>query len=33
MDSTYLTRGPQMGRYLDPVLLLTVAATATSILS
>ncbi|MFQ6398584.1 TIGR03619 family F420-dependent LLM class oxidoreductase [Nocardia sp. KC 131] len=30
MDSTYLTHGPQMGRYLDPVLLLTVAATATS---
>ncbi|MDT7803072.1 MAG: hypothetical protein QOI78_6505 [Actinomycetota bacterium] len=30
MDSTYLTHGPQMGRYLDPVLLSTVAATATS---
>jgi probable F420-dependent oxidoreductase len=30
MDSTYLTHGPQMGRYLDPLLLLTVAATATS---
>jgi probable F420-dependent oxidoreductase len=30
MDSTYLARGPQMGRSLDPVLLLTVAATATS---
>jgi probable F420-dependent oxidoreductase len=30
VDSTYLTRGPQMGRYLDPVLLWTVAATATS---
>ncbi|WP_326948662.1 TIGR03619 family F420-dependent LLM class oxidoreductase [Amycolatopsis sp. NBC_01307] len=29
-DSSYLTRGPQMGRYLDPLLLLTVAATATS---
>ncbi|HWE08098.1 MAG TPA: TIGR03619 family F420-dependent LLM class oxidoreductase [Solirubrobacteraceae bacterium] len=29
LDSTYLTRGPQMGRYLDPLLLLTVAATAT----
>jgi probable F420-dependent oxidoreductase len=30
MDSTYLAHGPQMGRYLDPLLLLTVAATATS---
>ncbi|HEY2063292.1 MAG TPA: TIGR03619 family F420-dependent LLM class oxidoreductase [Amycolatopsis sp.] len=30
LDSTYLARRPQMGRYLDPVLLLTVAATATS---
>ncbi|MEA5362948.1 LLM class flavin-dependent oxidoreductase [Amycolatopsis sp., V23-08] len=30
LDSTYLTRGPQMGRHLDPLLLLTVAATATS---
>ncbi|MFG1643479.1 TIGR03619 family F420-dependent LLM class oxidoreductase [Amycolatopsis sp. NPDC049252] len=29
MDRTYLTHGPQMGRYLDPLLLLTAAATAT----
>jgi probable F420-dependent oxidoreductase len=30
LGNDYLTRGPQMGRYLDPLLLLTVAATATS---
>jgi probable F420-dependent oxidoreductase len=30
VDSSYLTRGPQMTRSLDPVLLWTVAATATS---
>jgi alkanesulfonate monooxygenase SsuD/methylene tetrahydromethanopterin reductase-like flavin-dependent oxidoreductase (luciferase family) len=30
VDSSYLAQGPQMGRSLDPVLLWTVAATATS---
>ncbi|MDQ0779816.1 alkanesulfonate monooxygenase SsuD/methylene tetrahydromethanopterin reductase-like flavin-dependent oxidoreductase (luciferase family) [Streptomyces aurantiacus] len=30
VDSSYLAKGPQMGRSLDPVLLWTVAATATS---